>query len=200
MSHQANRAALFGSKAGASSAPPRTVTTSSTTTSTPAPVTTTGSKTAGMKAAPATTKGIPGLSAEARRKKQDEAKGLVERGNAAMKTSVFQWSPDYLVAAPLYEQAADLYKQIGEGDASYEYYLKAAQCHALSKAQASSALTYVKASTVASELLGDRKRACESLQQAADAWAAYGDISRYADCLHKIAKQVRRIDVVNSHE
>ncbi len=70
----------------------------------PAPV----SKTAGMKL-PESTKRLGTLSAEEKRKKIEEAKGLSERATNALKTSVFSWNPDYLVAAPLYEQVVSNY-------------------------------------------------------------------------------------------
>eukprot|EP01040_Poterioochromonas_malhamensis_P023137 gene23137-28277_t len=101
-SNQANRAALFGSKAPGANKP--VTVTAAKSTAAPAPATAAPkpavSQTAGMSIPQA--KNNLGLSAESKRKKNEEAKQLLERASNALKTSLFQWQPDYLVAAPLF--------------------------------------------------------------------------------------------------
>lgn len=193
MSNQANRAALFGTKTNAGAGK---VTASKTAGSTspaptnvepPKPV----SKTAGI--TPATqpkpqSNGIT-LSAEAKKKKLEEIRGLLERAQMALKTSMFQWSPDYLVAAPLYEQAGDFYKQIGDFPKAIENYQLAADANEKTKAISSAALALTKAANIAIDNNMETE-APRLLQGVAEYWAAYGDLVRYGETLHKLGKQV----------
>lgn len=199
MSNQANRAALFGGKAsGAAANKPVSVTaakpSSSTTTKTNGlliepiqPV----SKTAGITPSnqPKTQSSGITLSAEARRKKQEEIQQLLERANTALKTTMFQWSPDYLVAAPLFEQAAEIYKQLGDLPKAIEYFQKAAEAHEKCKAISSAALALTKAANIAVDNNIDTD-APRLLQGVAEYWAAYGDLTRYGETVHKLGKQV----------
>lgn len=185
MSNQQNRNALFGGKgastnaaAAAAARPPAAA---------PAP-TQPAMKTANMKVAPTTSKVVL-LSAEAKRKKEAEARQLVERANKNLQTSVFQWNPDYLVAGPQLEQAADLYRQIGDLEEAMDKVLKAADCHEKTKAFATTALTLTKASDIAKEM-GDISHCIKLLQKAAEAWAGHGDTTRYGETLCRAAKEL----------
>ena len=201
MSLNQNRAALFGSKGSAGSSAPQTKssTISSTTTATKPTTTITAppvaatpvSKTAGMKL-PDSTKRLGVMSMDEKRRKVDEAKNLSERATNALKTSVFSWNPDYLVAAPLYEQSAELYRSVGELDSALGLMLRAAECHEKYNAIAASALAQIKAAAIAKEK-GDDKKSIKILESAAEAWAIHGDLVRYGDTLHKVAIEVRTL-------
>lgn len=191
-SNQANRAALFGSKAPGANKP--VTVTAAKATAAPAPATAAPkpavSQTAGMSIPQA--KNNLGLSAESKRKKNEEAKQLLERASNALKTSLFQWQPDYLVAAPLFEQAGDIYKQLGETDLAIENFRKAADGHEKAKATASAALALNKAATLAIEA-GLETEAPRLLQGVAEYWAAHGELVRYGETVHRLAKQVSHV-------
>ena len=46
-----------------------------------------------------------------------------------MKTSIFQWAPDHLAAAPQFEKSAEAYKLAGEFSNACSMYVKAAESH-----------------------------------------------------------------------
>jgi len=46
-----------------------------------------------------------------------------------LKTSIFQWAPDHLAAAPQFEKSAEAYKLAVEFSNSCSMYVKAAESH-----------------------------------------------------------------------
>jgi len=46
-----------------------------------------------------------------------------------LKTSIFQWAPDHLAAAPQFEKSAEAYKLAGEFSNACSMYVKAAESH-----------------------------------------------------------------------
>jgi hypothetical protein len=46
-----------------------------------------------------------------------------------LKTTLFQWAPDHLAAAPQFEKSADAYKAAGELTTARLMYVKAAESH-----------------------------------------------------------------------
>lgn len=188
MSNQQNRNALFGGKGNAPAQPRDSSFTGTLAAAAPA------MKTAALKAVPATSK-VAVLSVETKRKKEAEARHLVERATKNLQTSVFQWNPDYLVAGPQLEQAADLYRQIGDLDEAMDKVLKAADCHEKTKAYATTALTLTKASEIAKEM-GDQSLCIKLLQRAAEAWAGHGDTTRYGETLSRAAREVTKLHTI----
>ena len=106
------------------------------------------SKTAGMEIKSMTSS----LSAEMKTKKIEEAKDLQTRAEKFLKTSVFQWSPDHIGAAPLFERSAEAYKSAGDLETSYSMYQKAINSHSDSGVLSAAALACTKASVVAEGL------------------------------------------------
>jgi hypothetical protein len=184
---QANRAALFGSK------------NTSKTANGSMPIATQDinrSKTSGMTVSKPNK---PGITAEAKRKKLSEAQQLNEKATNALKTTIFQWSADYLIAASYFEQSAELYRQIEEYDIAIDLMIKAADAHENSKAMSSAALTRIKVSDIA-KLKGDNNLAINYLLSAAETYAGNGDVTRYGELIYRVAREVEaflRIVVVH---
>ena len=53
-----------------------------------------------------------------------EAEKLLKKGDAALKTGLFKWSPNHLEASMHYEKAAKAFKQHGARDQAIEAFLK----------------------------------------------------------------------------
>lgn len=195
MSLNQNKDALFGKSSGKSSI------SSSSSGVRPAPATNSSapqqpvSKTAGMTfgvtAPPKTASGKPKveLSAEAKRKKLEEARDFQARGMKNLQTSLFQWSPDHLTAAPYFEQSCDAFKQAGDYENAITMALKAAESYEACNTYASAALAKNKAYQCAKEM-DNRKRAAKYLQDCAETWAIHGDLQKYGETLAKVAKEV----------
>lgn len=145
------------------------------------------SSTAGMKA------GVPIISPAAKAKKMEEAKSFSERGMKFLQTSMFQWNPDHLAAAPLFEKSADTYQKSGELDTAYLMYMKAIESHELSGILSAAALAAAKASGVAKSQ-GDVLNTAKMLITSAEYWGSNGDIPKYAEVLSKAATEYEAID------
>jgi hypothetical protein len=94
------------------------------------------------------------ISSQTKLKKVAEAKELSERATIFLKTSMMRWTPDYLAAAPLFEQSAEAYKTAEEFDTARILYSKAAEAHEGYGSLASAALAHVKAAKIASQVRG----------------------------------------------
>jgi len=188
MSLDQKKESLFG-KSGNSSKPSAPL---NAPVSAPQPV----SKTAGITFGKPTTtggssnKGKIELSAEGKRKKLVEAQELSAKGAKNLQTSLFQWSPDHLMAAPYFEQASECYKQAGDFENALTMALKAAESYDACNTLASAALARNKAYLVAKEM-DNKKRAIKCLMQCAETWGIHGDLQKYGEVLGKVAKEVR---------
>ncbi len=131
-----------------------------------------------------------GLSVAEKQKKVAEAKELSERGMKHLKTSVFQWSPDHLAAAPLFESSAEAYKIIEDYDLASVMMVKSAESHEAYGSLASAALAMLKASQYA-KLAKDAVKTVKFLKQAAKYWGIHGDLQRYGETLAAVAKEVQ---------
>lgn len=67
------------------------------------------------------------LHPAAKAKKIEEAREFSEKGMKYLKTSIFQWAPDHLAAAPQFEKSAEAYKTAGEFKNAILMYVKAAE-------------------------------------------------------------------------
>jgi hypothetical protein len=82
-------------------------------------------------------------------KKLEEIKVLVDKAINYLKTSLFNWSPDYLAAAPCYEKASEIYKGIQNLSESREMMVKSAECYQKANCLSSAGLCYSKAALIA---------------------------------------------------
>ena len=60
-------------------------------------------------------------------KKQIEAKELLDRAEKHLATTVFKWKPDYVMAAPLFDQAAMCFKVGGFFRDAKDCYIKSSE-------------------------------------------------------------------------
>lgn len=84
------------------------------------------------------------LSGASRAKKLEEAQEWSEKARKHLKTSVFQWSPDYLAAAPCFENASNAYKLIGEFDLARDCLVQSAEANEKAGCLGAASLTYSK--------------------------------------------------------
>ena len=189
MSHADQKSSLFGkpkaSNASSSSASSTAKISATSTVSTP--IVKPPSKTAGL--ATSTVAVAPVLSSAARLKKIEEAKEASELGMKALKTSVFQWSPDHLAAAPHFETSSNAYKIAGELKLARLMMLQSADSHEGSKCLGVAALTCVKAALIAHSM-GKSDLASADYQRSAELWGINGELDKCSDMLSKAAKEV----------
>jgi tetratricopeptide (TPR) repeat protein len=179
----AKKGALFGNKAGSSSTGGKTstsTTVNNTTSATKQP------KTTGMTSkATGTT-----ISNEVKLKKINEAKEWSEKGMKFLKTSVFQWEPDHLAAAPCFEKSAAAYKAAGEDELARKLLLQSAISCEKSNTLSSGALALVKASEIAKSQ-GNIDYVIQDLEKAAELYGIDGKIDSCADIYFKIGKAIQ---------
>ena len=172
---------LFGSKAASSSTGGKT--TASTTVNNTTSAATTQPKTIGMTSkATGTT-----ISNEVKLKKINEATEWSEKGMKFLKTSVFQWEPDHLAAAPCFEKSASAYKAAGEDELARKLLLQSAISCEKSNTLSSGALALVKASEIAKSQ-GNIDYCIQDLEKAAELYGIDGKIDNCADIYFKIGK------------
>lgn len=58
----------------------------------------------------------------------DEAEKFYKKGEEAIKTGVFKWSPDYLLGCSNFEKAAKAFRDAGLKDKAVQAYLKYSLC------------------------------------------------------------------------
>lgn len=187
MSHQQNKAALFGRAAGApASAPissgatkPKGLTTGLTTT-TKGPLQGTSTSVTG---------GGVLLSNEMRLKKIEEARDFSERGMKAIKVTVFQWKADHLLAAPLFESSSNAYKAAGEFEQARVMMVQSAKSHEGYGALSTCAVAYMNAAKIA-QAQNNKVQAAEHFKESAEMWGSHGDVEKCADVLAKAAKEL----------
>lgn len=179
MSLSNNKAALFGKSAPSSTtSAPQTSTTSTTRTTTSTTKSTTTANNSAVVAA-------------ARAKKIAEAEEYRGKAENYLKTSFLQWNPDYIASAPMFERAAELYKQADDMENASAMMLKAAKSHEGYNALASVAVANTKAATFTKAIgSGREKRVAELLNIAAEFWGLSGDIQKYGETIAKAAKEV----------
>ena len=61
---------------------------------------------------------------EAVSRKKQEADESYKKGQAAVKTTMFKWTPDHLGASLHFETAAKLYKELGNVNMAMDSYVK----------------------------------------------------------------------------
>ncbi len=179
----AKKGALFGNKAGSSSTGGKTTTSTTVNNTTSATI---QPKTTGMTSkATGTT-----ISNEVKLKKINEAKEWSEKGMKFLKTSVFQWEPDHLAAAPCFEKSAAAYKAAGEDELARKLLLQSAISCEKSNTLSSGALALVKASEIAKSQ-GNIDYVIQDLEKAAELYGIDGKIDSCADIYFKIGKAIQ---------
>lgn len=187
----AQKSSLFGkpkAAGAASSTASATAKPATTTVSAPAPIVKPVSKTACLTSA--TNKGVATasiMSPAARSRKIEEAKEESEIGMKCLKTSVFQWAPDHLAAAPHFESSSNAYKAAGELKLARLMMLQSADSNEGAKCLAAAAVTCVKAAVIAHSMeRADFESA--DYQRSAELWGIMGDLDKCAEMLSKAGK------------
>jgi hypothetical protein len=90
------------------------------------------------------------MSAAAAEKKRAEARDWEERGQKNLKTSIFQWSPDYLAAAPCFENASNAYATLGDMKKAIDNLVLAADYNEKANCLTTAAFTYSKVAALCS--------------------------------------------------
>ena len=190
------KSSLFGKPKG-SAAPPgqKASVTASSTADVPLPISApkVPGKTASLSANPSksVTNSSVGvvLSPAARARKVEEAKEESALGMKALKTSVFQWSPDHLAAAPHFESSSNAYKAAGEFELARLMMLQSAESHDAAGCTAAAAVTCVKAATI-SQFMNRTDLSSLDFQKSAEYWGIQGELDKCADLLSKAAKEL----------
>lgn len=191
----AQKDSLFGKapKTGAGSGKTSTTAGVSSTASSTATALNPISRTAGIATSPTTnysaTAAASAIPVALRTKKMAEGQGFLDRARAQLKTSIFQWSPDHLAAAPLLEMAADCYKTAGEYDTACDLFIQGSQSHEKYGSQSASGAALMKAAQVR-KTQGKIRECVTLMAQAAECWGIGGDIIKYGETLAKAALEV----------
>jgi len=135
---------------------------------------------------------IPSITPDQKAKKLAEAKEFRDQAAKLLETSMFNWNPDYLAAAPLYDRASAIYKGIGDLELAREMMIQAAVTHKNANCLTAAALAYTKASPIA-QSQGRYDLSGTYLEQASELYAISGDIDRGAEFAHKAATELERV-------
>ncbi len=85
------------------------------------------------------------LSSTAKSKKIDEARDWNKRGLKHLQTSMFQWNPDHLAAAPCFENSSNAYKLAGELDLAKEMMQESGSANEAAGCLSAAAVSFGKA-------------------------------------------------------
>ena len=180
----ADKARLFGSGSGSAGSTPLA----------PAKV---GGKTAGLTIGLTAGMKIGGsaamLSPEVKARKLEEGRELSEKGMKALKVTVFQWKPDHLLAAPMFEQSSNAYRAANELELARVMMLQAAASHQGYGASSTAAVALLNAAKIAQSQLNSRLAAAH-FKASAELWGEYGDTNKCADVLACAAKELETED------
>lgn len=135
----------------------------------------------------------PSITPDQKAKKLAEAKEFKDQAAKLLETSMFNWNPDYLAAAPLYDRASAIYKGIGDLDQARDMMVQAAVTHKNANCLTAAALAYTKASPIA-QSQGRYDLSGMYLEQAAELYAISGDVDRGAECGYKAAVELERVN------
>jgi len=181
MSLQDKRNALFGSGGGSSS-------TTASSSSKPAPY-----KPPLKTSIPAPTAGLP---EPVRLKKIAEGAALHQKALEHLKTTMFKWAPDHLMAAPVFEKAAMCYSVAGDYNTSMDLYKLAAKSHESCSSEGAAATSLSRAAEVASSS-GNATLSADLYSQAGELWGIRGDVNKRSECLVKAAAKLLEKSMTN---
>ena len=129
------------------------------------------------------------LSPAARSKKIDEAKEESAIGMKNLKTSVFQWNPDHLAAAPHFEASSNAYKAAGELKLARLMMLQSADSHEGAGCPSAAAVTCIKSAVIA-QSMGELDLSSADYQRAAELYGINGDLDKCAEIMARAAKEL----------
>jgi tetratricopeptide (TPR) repeat protein len=122
-------------------------------------------------------------------KKIEEAKEWNDKAIKHIKTSVFQWSADYLAAAPCYESSSNAYKAAGELEQARKMMVSSAEANEKAGCLTASALCFIKASDLAKSM-NNSELVNTHLLQGAELYGINGEMDKSAEIYAKIAKEL----------
>lgn len=128
------------------------------------------------------------MSPEAIKSTREEARSYKKKGDDSLKTSLFQWKPDYLAASMYYENAAKNFKKINEFNDAIEMFEKCALNSNLAGIYSTAALAMTEVAVFQSE--SNPKKAVESYIKASDYWMKEGSMNKYSEAYFNAAKLV----------
>lgn len=131
--------------------------------------------------------GIGTISMAMKAQKKQDAEKLKLEGEAYLKTSVFQWSPDYMGAAPKFDGASKAYAAAGELSLAHEMSLQCSKAYA-GYESFSSAGNIMQTAAKISKDMGAHEQSVKDLVGAADFWGQAGDMLRVAQIYVNIAE------------
>ena len=134
------------------------------------------SKNAVKAALPKMTGGKSKIPSTVVKSKTEEAIKLVTEGETYLKTSLFQWQPDYMGAAPKFEGAGNAYRAAGSMALAHDTMVRCSQAYANYGSHSSAA----NAMQNAAKMNTDPRKHFEDMLAAADLWGQHGDLTRMA--------------------
>eukprot|EP00602_Paraphysomonas_sp_CaronLab_P001215 CAMPEP_0185020322 /NCGR_PEP_ID=MMETSP1103-20130426/2920_1 /TAXON_ID=36769 /ORGANISM="Paraphysomonas bandaiensis, Strain Caron Lab Isolate" /LENGTH=403 /DNA_ID=CAMNT_0027551151 /DNA_START=12 /DNA_END=1223 /DNA_ORIENTATION=+ len=150
-------------------------------------------KTSSSSSSQSKSKSAIGISPTLKTKKINEAKEHEDRGNKFLKTSIFQWSPDYMAASAAFEAAAKCYYTAEELDLASEFYIRAADNNEACNTHSAAAMAIIKAADI-NKQQGNRAEASRLYQRAASLWGVNGEVLKAGEFLCKAAKELENVD------
>ena len=121
-----------------------------------------------------------GLSEDVKQKHVTDALIAIKSAEKSLETGIFQWSPDYTCAAPMYERASTCYHSADDYSNEVKYMLKCAECHKQSGAYSGAAFALQKTGIIAQKQQ-KHAEAMEYFVYSAEQWGLAGELNKYAD-------------------
>jgi hypothetical protein len=185
--HSDQKNSLFGNAKGSKA--PGVTTPSSSSLSSSTSTQPLKSKTVSLKATKTATTSTGGivLSPAVKARKIEEAKEESELGMKCLKKSVFQWSPDYLAAAPHFDISGNAYKAAGEFKMARLMFLQSADSHEGANCLAAAAVACVKAGAIA-QAMNRNDLYADDLKRSAELYGVNGELDKCAEMTARAGK------------
>lgn len=194
MSLQDKRAALFNREKGANgSSKPSSSTTSRSMTNGGKSGSSNPTPSATMSSATQRLKNMNIMTDDKKAEKLAEAEANMKKAAEYLKTSLFQWEPDHVGAAPKFESASKAYEVAGEWEKALDALKKCAKSHLAYN----SPLSAANALQNAAKLCLDKKEfkmGADNFLEAADIYGQRGEATRMAEMYDKAAKALEGHD------
>ena len=116
----------------------------------------------------------PRVSPAVVKAKTEEAQKLIAEAEAYLKTSVFQWQPDYMGAAPKFEGAGNAYRAAESMELAHDAMVRCSQAYAAYGSYSAAA----NAMQNAAKMNKDPRKHFEDMLAAASLWGEHGDLPR----------------------
>ena len=115
-----------------------------------------------------------------------DAEKAFKKGEAAIKTGIFRWSPDYMEACMQFDKASKAFKTAGDKKRAVEAYLKMAECSEKQNENWSAGESLVEAAF----LEKDKERSLEYLHRAQNFYKMNDTANRGQQTLKKYAQKL----------